>query len=463
MPRPAIAVPGSTMSSSEVTESKPGVPAQPMAARGAAGGGKPRGAVANRTGLPVGTGHGGRLLSLDILRAVAILLVLGRHAVAPAFGLGWFERIAAGWNHVGWSGVDLFFVLSGFLVSGLIFAEYRRNRHVNIARFVIRRGFKIWPAYFFYLGFVACWLAWKHHLGESGPVWAQIWPNVFHVQNYFHTPRIQTWSLAVEEHFYLAVALGFYWLLSRGHADRMLRHFPRFVAVLIAGLVVLRSVVYLREGPDRINLFATHLRFDGLLFGTLLAYYTHFEPEKLERLVRHPVALMGVGLLLAAPTVWLLPEHDVWTAGPGLTVMYVGYGFVMLGFMNLPQRTRWGARLFALRPAAWLGAIGFYSYSIYLWHLDLGFTPLHKLALWAAAAGWAPGVVWLVTMPLYVAVAVAGGVVMSRLLEMPSLALRDRLFPSFVKPVPMVVPPAAPGRRAPAGIVEVGAGPVERG
>src|ERR1044072_1393050 len=87
----------------------------------------------------------GRSLPLDMLRGVAILLVLGRHYVVDPEQLGSWGAPAAIWTQIGWAGVDLFFVLSGFLVSGLIFAEYRQSGEVDIRRFFICTGFKIWP------------------------------------------------------------------------------------------------------------------------------------------------------------------------------------------------------------------------------------------------------------------------------------------------------------------------------
>src|SRR5215211_479046 len=92
-----------------------------------------------------------RLKNLDVLRAVAVLLVLGRHvnvvAPMPADVPGPVALAIRAWVKVGWTGVDLFFVLSGFLVSGLLFAEYRKNGELRIGRFLIRRGFKIYPPF----------------------------------------------------------------------------------------------------------------------------------------------------------------------------------------------------------------------------------------------------------------------------------------------------------------------------
>jgi len=127
--------------------------------------------------------HQGRSLPMDMLRGIAILLVLGRHYVIKPEGLGPLQPLAAGWMAIGWAGVDLFFVLSGFLVSGLIFAEYRKNQTVDLRRFVIRRGFKIWPPYLAYIAFLALWIGWQHSQGESAGVWTSLWPNFFHVQN----------------------------------------------------------------------------------------------------------------------------------------------------------------------------------------------------------------------------------------------------------------------------------------
>jgi len=76
-----------------------------------------------------------RIKGLDFLRGIAILLVLFRH---NPLGNNIFY-------HFGWLGVDLFFVLSGFLVSGLLFTEYKKRGEVRIKRFLIRRGFKIYP------------------------------------------------------------------------------------------------------------------------------------------------------------------------------------------------------------------------------------------------------------------------------------------------------------------------------
>jgi peptidoglycan/LPS O-acetylase OafA/YrhL len=380
-------------------------------------------------------GHAGRSLPMDMLRGVAILLVLGRHYVVAPRDLGAMQAIAGGWTSIGWAGVDLFFVLSGFLVSGLIFAEYRQRQCVDIRRFVIRRGFKIWPPYLVYIGVVAVWLALPFERGSAQGVWTQLWPNVVHVQNYFHTPRVHTWSLAVEEHFYLAAAVAFFWLFGRRNPTALLRHLPTFISGCVVGLALVRHVTFLAEGPERMNLYATHLRFDGLLMGTLLAYWTHFAPAKLVPLTRRPVTCMIGGAMLAAPTLVLSPEASPWSAGVGLTAVYVGFGLIMIGWLHVATVHPSWNKMFGSRAAAILGQIGFFSYSIYLWHVDLAQIPIKKAVQWAAmrTTNFPPEVMWIVATTLYVVAAVVVGTVLARLLEIPSLALRDRLFPSAIK------------------------------
>jgi peptidoglycan/LPS O-acetylase OafA/YrhL len=129
--------------------------------------------------------------SLDVLRCAAVLLTVGFHF--PYYGI---------WGRIGWIGVDLFFVLSGFLISGLLFQEYNETGSINFRRFILRRGLKIWPSFYLFLIFIAA--LWT--LKPSSLAGEQILYNVAWLQNYHASNSIfliHTWSLAVEEHFYL--------------------------------------------------------------------------------------------------------------------------------------------------------------------------------------------------------------------------------------------------------------------
>jgi peptidoglycan/LPS O-acetylase OafA/YrhL len=268
-------------------------------------------------------------------------------------------------------------------------------------------------------------------------VYAALWPNLLHAQNYFHTPRIHTWSLAVEEHFYLVVAIVFWLLLRRRNGTNMLRWMPAGVTAVIAALAALRFFVFEQIGGEQMNLYATHLRFDGLLIGTLLAYLTHFESNRVAQIARRPLVSIIIGAALALPTLLLAPEANAWTVSIGLTAMYLGFALVLVGTLNLSRIPRC-ERLLKTRGAALVAQIGFFSYSIYLWHVDLAQTPLKKIAFRASNVPVSPGIRWLVLNVAYVCLASIAGYLLARLVELPSLALRDRLFPKRDKA------PAAP-------------------
>jgi peptidoglycan/LPS O-acetylase OafA/YrhL len=395
----------------------------------------------------------GRSQAIDFLRGVAILLVLGCHVVLTPASAGPLRPLAEFWYHVGWAGVDLFFVLSGFLVTGLLFAEYARTGRVDGGRFLVRRGFKIWPAYFCYLAFLAAWLGWQGSHGKGAGAWHALWPNLLHVQNYLGTPRVHTWSLALEEHFYLVGALLAAWFLRpRAKAAAL---FPAAAVAAIAGVALARTAGFVPGDRSAMNLFATHLRCDGLLVGSLLAYVHHFSPGWLLGLRRHPVISLVAGLVLAAPALWLTPEHSAAMAGFGLTAMYAGFALVIVAVLGLEQRRAGQPAGQSASAYRWTARIGYFSYGIYLWHVDLAQTPLKKAGAWVTAHGWPDWAAWLAVTGGYVLLAVLAGACLSRAVELPFLKLRDRFFPSRTQrvaeapkaaretPPPLLVPDTA--------------------
>jgi len=320
------------------------------------------------------------------------------------------------WKRGGWIGVDLFFVLSGFLVSGLLFREYQKRRSVNIGRFLIRRGFKIYPAFWVLLAVtVVVRLALDGRLSTSA-----LLGELLFVQNYADSFWGHTWSLAVEEHFYLLLALLTVWLChQRAATSNPFAALPSiFVAVASVCLALRVRVGMTLPYNNYTHLFATHIRIDALLFGVLLSYYWHFERlSENARLSRHAKLLGLLGGLALAPAFIFPLERTTWIPTFGLTCFYVGSGAILLSmlYVEIPES----------RLTRSLANVGMFSYSIYLWHLPV--------------EHWSGAIVerllgiesnWFVYVAMYLIGAVGIGILAAKAVEYPVLRLRDRLYPS---------------------------------
>ena len=385
-----------------------------------------------------------RLLQLDFLRGIAILLVIGHHEVIGRH-LGWANLVAGYWGKVGWTGVDLFFVLSGFLVGGLLFSEVNRGGTIDVRRFLIRRGFKIWPSYYLYVTclFFQFWLI--DHQGWSAALRA-VGPNLINLQNYLWRgePPVglpHTWSLAVEEHFYILLPLFLGTMCSGGRIDRLKRWFPVMGVLVIAGCLGLRLLTSTGPAGGGLMVWAerheypSHLRLDSLFVGVWLAYAFHLRPRLLSSLAKPKVAVTalvcGIALVVAAT---LPSQLNRFSYTVGFTVIAVGYACVVASLVMLPidaPPVRW---IWSLRLVRGIAFVGTYSYSVYLWHIVLG----QIIPRWIVREHWLEQDLtgrWLLVMSTYIAGSVIAGMALAELVEFPAIVVRDRFFPSRVASV----------------------------
>jgi peptidoglycan/LPS O-acetylase OafA/YrhL len=167
----------------------------------------------------------------------------------------------------------------------------------------------------------------------------------------------------------------------------------------------------------------THLCIDSLAFGVLLAFIHHYHPALFVRLSRHRLLLAACGVALVGLALAPGRRPGAWGCALIPVGLYVGYGAILMAVLALPLA--W-FQSWLLRA---LAGVGLYSYSIYLLHIDVAYQLVYSLdhMNWAGdIPGW---IRWLVGMTVYVALAIATGILLSRCIEMPALALRDRLFP----------------------------------
>lgn len=356
-----------------------------------------------------------RVASLDVLRAVAILLVLGRHFPRAVLerphgeAIGWVVGV---WQFVGWAGVDLFFVLSGFLVSGLLFRQHQRHGRIYLKRFLVRRGFRIYPPFYaFFL--ISVLYYWANDIMGALTTW-QLLSDVFYFQSYIDGIWPHAWSLSVEEHFYIFLPFALLFLLKHdeGLTPRPVRPFsglPGLCALIAVTCLTLRVFEPFPGVP-----FTTHLRIDGLMFGVGLSYVHHVRGGLIPGWgTGKRLALGAVGCALLVP-MFAWDTNDFWLGTVGLTSLYLGFGALLVAVLEVRFEGR------GWRVIRWIGT---HSYSIYLWHYPVNIL----LGNLGAERGW--------SFPVLVVACSGGsvvvGAVMAKVTETPMLRLRNRLFPSL--------------------------------
>ncbi|HTB58150.1 MAG TPA: acyltransferase [Polyangia bacterium] len=281
--------------------------------------------------------------SLDGLRAVAILAVLWHHSARPAPG----SILAAR----GFLGVDLFFVISGFLITTLLLRERQRSGAISLRRFYLRRFLRIFPAYYLTLALVAATVLLKRG-GVSSDTVHDLPYAFFYLSNLVTMTSLLsiTWSLSTEEQFYLIAPA-----LEKHLGERL----PLFLCIALV-LVLLPSLGLFPSW--HLPAFFRQTTFAPILLGVLLAHTLH-EPRGFDwiwRTLRHPLSpVLALGLALAA---CLYPGGDLM----GWPRIAIQTAFMVLVASCVIRERH------ALRPAlrCWpVRRIGIVSYGIYLYHM----------------------------------------------------------------------------------------------
>lgn len=272
---------------------------------------------------------------LDGLRALAVLAVLAFHARVPGFSGGYF-------------GVDLFFVLSGYLITTLLSEEHERSARIKLGAFYMRRLRRLYPALLFML---AAYLAAAPLLFGSGAHFRDAGLAALYLTDYsvallrFPVMLSHTWSLSVEEHFYLVWPVAMLALLKLSPGRRV-------PALLLLAAVATAWRWWVVEYTDPWT--QPYYRFDTRLSGLLIGAAAAFYGKQL-----HPI-LCVVGLALLATAI----TNAEWRDSDGLQ------GWMLLAEAGAVLAIV-GARRMPWLDAEWLAWLGQISYGIYLWHYPL--------------------------------------------------------------------------------------------
>ena len=342
--------------------------------------------------------------ALDGLRGVAILAVLGHHVGVLLLPDSWGPNVLP----AGFLGVDLFFVLSGFLITTLLLERVAEPSRIR--RFYLRRALRLFPAVGALLA-VCATVALLAGIGltrvvNTVVVVATYTTNWATLQGVTVLPQLtHLWSLAVEEQFYLLWPALLWGLLALGLPRRSLLAVALVLALASASW---RALLWERGDLGVQLYFRSDTRADGLLIGAALAL---IPLSRLQALPRRPMlasavagavmlAVAAQGLELTSPALYLGGFTAVALAGAALILAALGDG---------PA-----ARLLA---APWIVSVGLASYTLYLWHFPVFMVVRDQLA----------EIPWPVRVLVgLLATAVATGL-SRRLIERPTLALKARL------------------------------------
>ncbi len=318
---------------------------------------------------------GRHLPALNGLRGVAVLGVVAYH-------------LQLGWASGGYLGVDLFFVLSGFLISTLLLEEWAGSGRINLGAFWARRAKRLLPALFLVVAALALYLIFNAIFGAPGAnglvdlaglrgdaIWTLLYANNWHLvyahQSYFAqfstpSPLQHTWSLAIEEQFYLVWPLVLLLLLrvARG----VWRRTGMIITVTLGVLSSVLMAVLFNPGVDPSRIYyGTDTRLFDLMAGATLAFVAASRPQPSRR-SRRTLHSVGPLAAIALAVFWVtsgtpggLPRNFMFEGG---FLLCAGLAALVVADARLVQPGGF-ARLLAARPLHFLGTI---SYGIYLWH-----------------------------------------------------------------------------------------------
>lgn len=349
----------------------------------------------------------------DFVRGIAILLAMGWHFNGIPTSSPVVAAMLAPGRTLGWAGVDMFFVLSGYLIGTLIFREHQKTRDFRVCRFLTRRALKIWPVFYAYLAVRA--------FSGVQPLHEWFFQNALHVQNFFGAPIPHLWSLAVEEHFYLLFAISFVFI---NRSAGRIRKLPLALVLILLTSPIIRSIAVAKGvTPHNLQIISI-FRMDSLAAGVLLAYMKAYHRGKFETMAARKLLLLlitvfGVVILARADA------HGAFICSLGYSLAYLtGGAFLLFCYRHKFLLT---GNIF-IRIVA---GIGVFSYGLYVWHVSM-------LRITDVIMSHLPfkDPTGLTTLGIRYGGALVLAVIVTKLVEIPFLRIRDRIFPPITEVKP---------------------------
>lgn len=370
-----------------------------------------------------------RLPGLDLLRAVAIAWVMLYHVTSYGPSLPLVVEF-------GWMGVDLFFVLSGYLIGWQLLKPYTCGQQPQWPQFFLRRAFRILPAYLTVLALYFAVPAVRESQGIQ-----PLWQFLTFTQNLFVDHSLarafsHAWSLCIEEHFYLALP-PVAWLLARKPGAG--KTAAVFLAVLVGGMLLrgwlwhhdVAPFLHIRDGADNFfqrfieNIYnPTYARLDGLLAGVALAVVKGFRPAWWSWAMARGTWFLAAGLAGVLASMSIKNPSFAWAVA-GFPLLSASLAAIVLA---------------AVSPHTWIGRwripgagpIAAMAFSLYLTHKAVYHLVRDHAGEYLQGSN-------LLALAIYLGAALAAGTLLYLAVERPGMRLRER----FVKTGPRAVPAGA--------------------
>lgn len=335
-----------------------------------------------------------RQVNIDFLRGCAVLAVVLFHfnGLLPYGNLG----------------VDLFFVISGYLVGGALMKDFLLDRKISFFGFILRRGFKIWPSYyvFLFIAFILSNLFFTGSLEKESLHFSELPRYLFWYRNFtgfpIHFPFDHVWSLCIEEHFYILLPL----LILTLRALRANSRAFIFTLVAIILLAFASKCIMLNFTRSKDTFSMTFNRLDTFSWG-ILAAYLQFRKRDLSSKPGIRILLLSIGVGGVALTIYLneLGAIPYFKALIMHSILPVWMFCIIWSTLNMRNK-RW---LIPFR------IVGYYSYNWYLWNPIVAICCMYFLGI------------TVFSFSMYLLASFALAVIFTYLVEEKFLVLRNRI------------------------------------
>jgi peptidoglycan/LPS O-acetylase OafA/YrhL len=298
---------------------------------------------------------------LDIFRGIAILAVVAFH----------FNMALP----YGYLGVDIFFVLSGTLIGSILIKEFNKENKIKFFSFFLKRGFKIWPSYYFFfiVGDIVAYLIYRNTHPEYYVPLSDCKRYLLFYQNFtgipFHVTFDCVWSLCIEEHFYILLPLLLITIQLLFKNKRGMLLFSLSVLIFLAFIFKVLALIY-SHSKDTYSM--SMFRMDALCWGVLIAFILNYHESLVQKITRSYI-LFCIGVIVF----FILLGFNIHF---GLDSFYqktifhslIPIPIALMLFSTYNMQVKPTKLVFVLRFVA------YYSYNLYLWHGLLKFFIIDK-------------------------------------------------------------------------------------